>query len=247
MKNIKKEIDKKGYAIIKNLISKKEIREIFDSYEKNINYCLKLIKVQKKQQNIDSKYLLLKKKNNLLRERSYDLSKFQPSILKLAVNEKLNKILKGYFNEEFFIDLPQIRIDDNENSFLLPPHQELYGQISKDILTLWAPLSKVSKKMGTMGLIEGSHKGGVKKHVFYHVKNKKYHGISENIIKNSKFKYLNLSPGDAVLFHPLLIHTSLKNLSKKIRWTYVARYNGISGINYLKNLKSPLRIKQTAG
>jgi len=62
MKNIKKEIDKKGYAIIKNLISKNEIREIFDSYEKNINYCLKLIKVQKKQKNIDSKYLLLKKK-----------------------------------------------------------------------------------------------------------------------------------------------------------------------------------------
>ena len=247
MKNIKKKIEEKGYIVIKNLFSKKEIKSIFNSYEKNINYCLKLIKIQKKQKDIDSKYLLLKKKNNLLRARSYDLSKFQPSILKLAVNEKLNKILKSYFNEEFFVDLPQIRIDDNENSFLLPPHQELYGQISKDIITLWAPLSKVSKKMGTMGLIEGSHRDGVKKHVFYNIKKKKYHGISKEIIKNSKFKYLNLSPGDAVLFHPLLIHTSLKNLSRKIRWTYVARYNGISGINYLKNLKSPLRIKQRAG
>ena len=148
MKNIKKKIEEKGYIVIKNLFSKKEIKSIFNSYEKNINYCLKLIKIQKKQKNIDSKYLLLKKKNNLLRARSYDLSKFQPSILKLAVNEKLNKILKSYFNEEFFVDLPQIRIDDNENSFLLPPHQELYGQISKDIITLWAPLSKVSKKWG---------------------------------------------------------------------------------------------------
>ena len=104
MKNIKKKIEEKGYIVIKNLFSKKEIKSIFNSYEKNINYCLKLIKIQKKQKNIDSKYLLLKKKNNLLRARSYDLSKFQPSILKLAVNEKLNKILKSYFNEEFFVD-----------------------------------------------------------------------------------------------------------------------------------------------
>ena len=145
------------------------------------------------------------------------------------------------------MDLPQIRIDDNENSFLLPPHQELHGQISNNIITLWAPLSKVSKKMGTMGFIEGSHKNGIKKHVFYYINKKKYHGVSKEIIKKSKFKYLNLLPGDAVLFHPLLIHTSFKNLSKKIRWTFVARYNGISGINYIKNLKSPLRIKQRAG
>ena len=87
----------------------------------------------------------------------------------------------------------------------------------------------------------------VLKNMFFIILRKKYHGISKEIIKNSKFKYLNLSPGDAVLFHPLLIHTSLKNMSRKIRWTYVARYNGISGINYLKNLKSPLRIKQRAG
>ena len=62
MKNIKKKIEEKGYIVIKNLFSKKEIKSIFNSYEKNINYCLKLIKIQKKQKNIDSKYLLLKKK-----------------------------------------------------------------------------------------------------------------------------------------------------------------------------------------
>jgi ectoine hydroxylase-related dioxygenase (phytanoyl-CoA dioxygenase family) len=246
MNSIKKEIDLKGYAIIKDLFLKKDIQNIFSSYEENINYCLKSINVKPKSNNIDNKYLLLKKKNNLLKKRSYDLSKFHPSIFKLAINKKLDKILKEYFKEEFFLDLPQIRIDDNKNSFLLPPHQEIYGQISKNIITLWAPLSKVSKKMGTMGLIEGSHKKGLKKHIFYNIKGKKYHGVDKKILKNEKFKYLSLSAGDVVLFHPLLIHTSLKNLSKKIRWTFVARYNGISGINYLRNLKSSFRIKQKA-
>ena len=45
--------------------------------------------------------------------------------------------------------------------------------------------------MGTMGLIEGSHRDGVKKHVFYNIKKKNKE--SKEIIKNSKFKYLNLS------------------------------------------------------
>lgn len=246
MNNIKKEINLKGYAIIRNLFIKEDIKNLFSSYEENINYCLKLINVKPKSNNLDNKYLLLKKKSESLKSRSYDLSKFHPSIFKLATNKKLNKILKEYFKEEFFLDLPQIRIDDNKNSFLLPPHQEIFGQISKNIITLWAPLSKVSKKMGTMGLIEGSHKKGLKKHVFYNIKKKKYHGVDKKFLKDEKFKYLSLSPGDVVLFHPLLIHTSSKNLSEKIRWTFVARYNGISGIDYLKDLKTSLRIKQRA-
>ncbi len=244
MKNIKKEIELKGYTIVKKLFSKKEIKDIFSSYEKNIDYCIKLIKVKKNIDNLDKKYLFLKKKNKLLKSRSYDLSKFHPSIYNFALNKKLDKILKNYFKEEFFLDLPQIRIDDNKNSFILPPHQEIYGQISQNIITLWAPLSNVSKKKGTMGLIEGSHKEGIKRHLFYSINKKKYHGVDKKIIKNAKFKYLNLSPGDAVLFHPLLIHSSRKNISNKIRWTFVARYNGISGIDYLKSLSSPLRIKQ---
>ena len=246
MQSIKEKIDLKGYAIIKKLFSKKEVKDIFNSYEKNIDYCLKFIKDKKKINTIDNKYLFLKKKNKLLKSRSYDLSKFHPSIYKFALNKKLNKILKSYFKEEFFLDLPQIRIDDSKNSFILPPHQEIFGQISQNIITLWAPLSNVSKKKGTMGLIEGSHKEGIKKHLFYSVNKKRYHGVDKKLLKKAKFKYLNLSPGDAVLFHPLLIHSSLKNLSNKIRWTFVARYNGISGINYLKSSSSTLRIKQKA-
>ena len=41
MRNIKKKIDEKGYTIIKNLFSKKDINTVFESYKKNINYCLK--------------------------------------------------------------------------------------------------------------------------------------------------------------------------------------------------------------
>ena len=37
-----------------------------------------------------------------------------------------------------------------------------------------------------------------------------------------------------------------KNFTKKIRWTFVARYNAISGIKYLNNKKSSLRIKQNS-
>jgi len=244
--NIKNIIETNGYVILKKLFSKNEINNIFKSYEKNLDYCLRLIKSSKKFESLDKKYLYLEKKNKLLKSRSYDLSKYHPSIFQLATSKKLNKILKDYFNEEFFLDLPQIRVDDNKNSFMLPPHQEIFGQMSKKIITLWAPLSNVSIKNGTIGLIEKSHLDGIKKHSFYKVKNKTYHGVDKKFLKNAKFKYLNLSSGDAVLFHPYLIHTSAKNFSKKVRWTFVARYNGLSGIEYLKKANSSLRIKQKA-
>lgn len=242
--NIKKIIETNGYVILKKLFSKQEINNIFNSYEKNLDYCLQLMKSSKKFKSLDKKYLYLKKKNSLLKSKSYDLSKYHPSIFQLATSKRLNKILKNYFNEEFFLDLPQIRIDDNKNSFMLPPHQEIFGQMSKKIITLWAPLTNVSIKNGTMGLVEKSHLKGVRKHSFYKIKSKKYHGVEKKLLRNVKFKYLNLSSGDAVLFHPYLIHTSAKNFSKKVRWTFVARYNGLSGIEYLKKNNSPLRIQQ---
>ncbi len=243
IKKIKNDLDLKGYSILKSFFSKKIIKETLKSYEKNIDYCSSLINL-KYSKNLDKKYLLLQKKNKILKSRSYDLSKFHPTIYHFATDKKLMKILQNVFNEIFFLDYPQIRADDIKNSHSLPLHQEIYGQMSTKLLTLWCPLSHVSKKEGTLAIIEGSHKQGLLEHEFRLVKSNKYHSVKKKYIKKRKIKYLKLNPGDAVLFDPYLIHGTGNNFSNKVRWTFVARYNAISGIKYLKNKKSPIRIKQ---
>ena len=238
------ELTKNGYVILRSFFSKKTISEVLDGYKKNLDYCLNLLGSNSKNSDINKKYDLLNEKDKKLKAKSYDLSKYHPSLLRLATDRKIEKLINSIFGETHFLDYPQIRVDDNKNSFLLPMHQEIYGQMSNKLLTLWCPLTDVSKYNGTLVLIPGSHKNGLLKHTFYKIKNKKYHGIEKKILKKKKIVSLNLKAGDAVLFDPYLIHGSGKNNSKKIRWTFVSRYNAISGVEYLKNKKSSLRIPQ---
>ena len=243
IKKIKKELNQNGYSILKSFYSKQIISEILKSYEMNIDYCIKL-KNNNVKGNLDEKYLALERLDKKLKSKSYDISKFHPSLSRMAANQKILKIIEKLFNETYFIDFPQIRADDKKNSHLLPLHQEIYGQMSSKVITLWCPLTNVSKINGTLNVIPGSHKFGKIKHQFYKIKDNKHHGVNKKFIKNKKIKSLKLNSGDIVLFDPYLLHGSGKNNSNKIRWTYIVRYNAISGIDYLKDIKSPLRIEQ---
>ena len=243
--NFKLKLSENGYVVIKNLFIKSEVKHLLNSFEENIDYCNKTFYEKKRLlNNIDQKYFYLKKRDNILRSRSYDISKYHPALFSMATKKKLLKIIKSILQEPFFLDQPQIRVDDNENTHSLPLHQEIFGQMSSKILTLWMPLTNVSKKNGTLALVKKSHKFGPLKHKFYYIKGNKYHGVKKEIIKKYEIDFLNLNAGDGVIFDPYLIHGTGKNFTKKIRWTFVARYNAISGIKYLNNKKSSLRSKQ---
>ena len=239
-----KKFNKDGYIIIKNFLKKKQVNDLLNGFESILNFCISKFS-KKRFKSLDQKYLWLQKNYPLIKSRAYDISKYHQSLYKISSNIKLSNFLQKYFNEKYyFLDLPQIRADDNSNSRALPMHQELYGQLSKKIVTLWVPLTKVSLKNGTMGIVQNSHNLGILKHTFHKIKKNKYHGVTSDFMKNKKILYFKIKAGDAVLFHPLLVHGTGKNYSKKIRWTYVVRLNALSGIEYLSNKKSFLRIKQ---
>ena len=128
MINIAKEIQDKGFILIKKLFSKKQVNSLFQSYEENIDYCYSVIKQKVYKDSLDKKYLFLQKKNNILKSRSYDISKYDPAIYKFSTTKKLENILKNYFQEKYFLDLPQIRIDDKSNNHMLPCIKKFMGR-----------------------------------------------------------------------------------------------------------------------
>ena len=65
-------------------------------------------------------------------------------------------------------------------------HQEIFGQMSKSLVTLWCPLTNVSKYNGTLNLIPGSHKDGVLKHTFYKVNGKNIMVFKKNFLMKKK-------------------------------------------------------------
>ena len=79
-KNFKKDLSENGYIVVKNLFEKSEVKHLLNSFEENIDYCNKITKNKRIQlSNIDQKYQYLKKQNNLLRSRTYNKTKHQPS------------------------------------------------------------------------------------------------------------------------------------------------------------------------
>ena len=44
--------------------------------------------------------------------------------------------------------------------------------------------------------------------------------------------YVELEPGDALIFHPNLLHRSAANLSDRARWSLISVYNRQANIGY---------------
>lgn len=253
----KKEINyfkENGYIIIKKFLSKKEIKNIFSQLNNMINISLADIS-KKKFNNLDEKYLFLLKKNKKLKSHYYDLTKLLDEVVRLSVSNKFIKVGKKLLDSKtILVDSPQIRADHKFDRRFLPQHQEL-NQISKDVINFWIPLVNVNKKGGGLFFRPKTHKLG-------HIKfknsamsatadSKKRQETVDKIFSDPSLKkyksiYPKLNAGDAVIFQTFIFHGTTPNKLKRIRWTYVSRFNSIKKVPYLKKTNSSLRIPYDA-
>ena len=51
-------------------------------------------------------------------------------------------------------------------------------------------------------------------------------------LKTMELVYVELQPGDALFFHPNLLHRSEANLSDKSRWSLISVYNRAANVPY---------------
>ena len=110
------------------------------------------------------------------------------------------------------------------------------GQKNTELLTVWIPFTKTTKKNGCMITVKEINKLGLLNHI------SGYRG--QVVVKNSKlldkFKpiYLEANVGDVILLHKHSIHSSLANRTNDFRISADLRYNRAgtpSGRNPLPN------------
>ena len=254
-KKLYKQFWDNGYLILKNFISKKDIKSIYNQIDDLANISLNSKKKLKKNLSLDEKYLKLKKFNPKLKSHLYDLTKYCDSLVRLAGSKKfLNHAKMILKTNTAFIDTPQVRIDHPKENLNLPQHQEL-NQLSKDVITFWIPLVNINKKTGGIFFRPKTHKLG---HVKYKNSNMsatdagpERQKIIDKLFQNKRLKkYKSITPslnaGDAIIFHSFIFHGTHANITDKIRWTYIARYNSIKTAPYLKKENTKLRIPYTA-
>lgn len=250
-KKLYKEFWEDGYLIIKNFLSKKDIKLIFSQINDLADISLGLKKKSKNKLSLDKKYLKLKRSNPKLKSHLYDLSKYCDSLVGLAGSKKFLDLAKVILKSNTaFIDTPQVRIDHPKEKLNLPQHQEL-NQLSKDVITFWVPLVNINKKTGGIFFRPKTHKLGHVKYKNSHLSATEAGPQRQKIIDKlfskkelKKFRSIapNLKAGDAIIFHSFIFHGTKANKTNNIRWTYISRYNSIKTAPYLKKENASLRI-----
>lgn len=115
-------------------------------------------------------------------------------------------------------------------NFLWPWHQESVVAPDAEAVHLWMPaIGRNHLVNGSITVLKGSHiEGELKCYELERIDGYIVHKISDVEMEIRKQRYENvvidISPGDVLLFHHNLMHTSNLNKSKKVRYSIICNY-----------------------
>lgn len=109
-----------------------------------------------------------------------------------------------------------------KNEFLFPD----------EMISIMIAITDANKQNGCLQVIKGSHKMGRVEHGFAGEQVGASQHYVDLALKTMELIYVEIKAGDALFFHPNLLHRSEPNLSDKPRWSLISVYNRSSNIPY---------------
>ena len=212
-KEIVQEYQNKGFFVLKNFLSKDEIKNCSKS----------LISYAKKYKPKKNRKINYTKNNTINSIHDLDswvwVKKLRKKFKKkLFLNQIIGPKIKN-FGSEYFAKPSKYGLES-------PPHQDnFYWCIDNDKgITVWISLDKAEKKNGGVYYYSGSHKLGLLEH-----KPSFFPGSSQTVKslkKLNKCKIITptLNPGDCIIHNSLVVHGSKKNKSKISRRGITLRF-----------------------
>jgi ectoine hydroxylase-related dioxygenase (phytanoyl-CoA dioxygenase family) len=113
------------------------------------------------------------------------------------------------------------------------------------LISVMIALTPANKENGCLQVIRGSHKLGRVNHGFAGEQVGADMVMVDNALKTMPLVYSELEPGDALFFHPNLMHRSEANLSEHPRWSLISCYNLQSNLAYAEtstSWKTPVQV-----
>lgn len=115
-----------------------------------------------------------------------------------------------------------------KNEFLLPDQ----------MISIMIAITEANKENGCMQVIKSSHKMGRIEHGFAGEQVGASQHYVDLALQTMELVYVELMPGDALIFHSNLLHRSAANLSDNSRWSMISVYNRSSNVPYNEPSKS---------
>ncbi|MEM7112511.1 MAG: phytanoyl-CoA dioxygenase family protein [Chloroflexota bacterium] len=162
-----------------------------------------------------------------------------PAIFNLMCSPRLLDAVEQFIGSEIYSNPVQhVRIKPPERALpedfarnplvtQTPWHQDL-GVIDTEadesnILTVWFPITEATVENGCLAVVPGSHRQDLALHCPHPTGTV---NIPEKMIGAAGVP-LPMNPGDVLFMTSTTMHTSLLNVSDKIRWSFDLRYNPI--------------------
>jgi len=101
-----------------------------------------------------------------------------------------------------------------------------------ELISVMVALTEANKENGCLQVIRGSHKLGRVNHGFAGEQTGADMVMVNNALKTMELEYVELEPGDALIFHSNVLHRSEANLSDRPRWSIISCYNLQSNLAY---------------
>lgn len=101
-----------------------------------------------------------------------------------------------------------------------------------ELISIMVALTEANKQNGCLQVIKGSHKLGRVNHGFAGEQVGADMVMVTNALKTMDIVYVEIEPGDAIVFHSNLLHRSEANLSDRPRWSVISCYNLQSNLAY---------------
>jgi len=231
MQSNKKQLEQKGFVILKNFFDKEYIQTLRQKAEN-------IFKIQFKRFNYNGEF-----QENMIRLFNEHESIFincgkiiQSGLLelyKLPVEDKLINEIKNlglefpnlctrpvlYFNHP--------KLAKEEVYYKTPPHQDWSSmESSMDSVVVWVPLVDVNKENGSLIIYPNTHKLGILPF--------KTNGGFAKVETVGEGIQTELEIGDIVIFSTLLIHESGDILNNTIRWSCHYRYTNMLDSDFIE-------------
>ncbi len=240
LNTIKKSFLNHGFVVVKNVLSTKQLNEIFTDLEKIKKLVLKKSK-QYYHLSSNGKFNSIHNINNF-RKRG--------PIIEICKKSKIIKIVEKIFEEKVVMRNIEFFLKPKKKGLKAPFHQDnFYWNIKESkALNVWIACSHASKKNGGLCYLDGSHVLGTINHEMSFMKGSSQK-ISDKIMNNLSFKkiYPIMKAGDVLFHHCEIVHGSSKNLSNQDRIglaisfkTKSAKINKEKFIEYKQRLKKSL-------
>ena len=175
--------------------------------------------------------IVLDQKDHSIVQHIYDTFSRSDDLLNMVFDTKLCDIIKELLvltEDQALHNLYHVgRIDPpNDNRFTYGWHQQSYYSIAEsNQVQLWTPLvNRNTKEMGTISILLDSHKKEIQHHIDQVPDGHKQMILKDEEVTHFEEKIIELNPTDILLFHPLMIHRSNNNVSKKVRYSLVSTF-----------------------